>query len=114
MTIEPSCPFLGHTDSHSTWTNERGSGHALNNSVHAVVIVAADDENDLKDRETCLTLIDKQTGTNLVHRVAGKALPGDLRGHEHFGFKDGVSQPGVFSFHKHDDNGQCLGPLAHR
>ena len=78
------------------------------NSVHAVVIVAADDENDLKDRERCLTLIDKQTGTNLVHQVAGKALPGDLRGHEHFGFKDGVSQPGVFSFHKHG-NGQRLG-----
>ncbi|MEV7099325.1 Dyp-type peroxidase [Amycolatopsis sp. NPDC051045] len=78
-------------------------------AVHAVVIVAADDEEDLKDREACLTLIDKRTGTTEVHHLAGKTLPGDLSGHEHFGFKDGVSQPGVTDFHKHGLNGQRLG-----
>jgi len=66
---------------------------------HAVVIVAADDKDDLADRERSLDLIDKLTDTSLICRERGETLPGDLRGHEHFGFKDGVSQPGVKQFH---------------
>jgi len=31
----------------------------------------------------------------LLFEQRGDTLPGDLRGHEHFGFKDGISQPGV-------------------
>src|SRR5262249_34995242 len=34
-------------------------------------------------------------GLWLVYEQEGADLPGDLGGHEHFGFKDGVSQPGV-------------------
>ena len=31
----------------------------------------------------------------LLYEERGEDLPGDLSGHEHFGFKDGISQPGV-------------------
>ena len=31
----------------------------------------------------------------LIFEQRGETLSGDLRGHEHFGFKDGISQPGV-------------------
>ena len=31
----------------------------------------------------------------LIFEQRGNTLSGDLRGHEHFGFKDGISQPGV-------------------
>ena len=32
---------------------------------------------------------------DLIFEQRGDTLPGNLRGHEHFGFKDGVSQPGI-------------------
>lgn len=32
---------------------------------------------------------------NLICQQRGETLPGDFRGHEHFGFKDGISQPGI-------------------
>jgi Dyp-type peroxidase family len=60
-----------------------------------LVIVAADDDEDL------VTLVDAikhradGAGLRLLYEQRGDTLPGPLRGHEHFGFKDGVSQPGV-------------------
>jgi Dyp-type peroxidase family len=36
-----------------------------------------------------------KAGLRILYEQPGKNLPGDLSGHEHFGFKDGVSQPGV-------------------
>lgn len=60
-----------------------------------LVIVAADDPEDL------VTLVDAikgraaDAGLRLLFEQRGETLPGRLRGHEHFGFKDGVSQPGV-------------------
>src|SRR5262249_15718706 len=35
------------------------------------------------------------SGASVLHRQDGDTLTGPLRGHEHFGFRDGVSQPGV-------------------
>jgi Dyp-type peroxidase family len=60
-----------------------------------LVIVAADDPEDL------VMLVDRikrhaaAATLRLVFEQRGDTLPGRLRGHEHFGFKDGVSQPGV-------------------
>lgn len=31
----------------------------------------------------------------MIYEQRGDTLPGNLRGHEHFGFRDGISQPGV-------------------
>lgn len=63
--------------------------------VDALVVVAADAEDDL-DRE-CDRLATRieAAGCTSVFRERGATLPGALRGHEHFGFKDGISQPSV-------------------
>ena len=62
--------------------------------VHAVVLLAADDRDDLD--EAVLRNIDHMSrhGLCLAFRQDGRARS-DLPGHEHFGFKDGVSQPGI-------------------
>src|ERR1700680_144190 len=41
----------------------------------------------------------------------GAVLPGSRHGHEHFGFKDGISQPGVIGFDPPDpaNRNQVLG-----
>jgi Dyp-type peroxidase family len=60
-----------------------------------LVIVAAD---DLEDLEMLVKAIKKRADDerlDLLFEQRGTTLPGALRGHEHFGFKDGVSQPGV-------------------
>lgn len=78
--------------------------------VHAVVIVAADDKEDLDEKLKTLAVIDKDRVV-MVQDLLGETLPGELKGHEHFGFKDGISQPGVEMFHESDPNrpGQRLG-----
>jgi Dyp-type peroxidase family len=66
-----------------------------NKEADILVIVGADDTEDL------VTLVDEikrraaDAGLQLLFEQRGDTLPGRLRGHEHFGFKDGVSQPGV-------------------
>ncbi|HRC76340.1 MAG TPA: Dyp-type peroxidase [Kouleothrix sp.] len=67
--------------------------------IDAVLTIAADDPGDLQleiDRQRALL---SQHGHVLVFEQRGETLPGERAGHEHFGFKDGVSQPGVRGFH---------------
>jgi Dyp-type peroxidase family len=77
-------------------------GGTAETSADVLVIVAADDPADLQQAVDRLT--DEigaarddsgQPGLGLLHLQRGATLPGDLRGHEQFGFKDGVSQPAV-------------------
>ena len=83
-------------------TNRRRPGHRSHwivggprREADILVIVAADDVEDL------VTLVDAirhraaASGLRLLFEQRGDTLPGSLRGHEHFGFKDGVSQPGI-------------------
>jgi Dyp-type peroxidase family len=56
-----------------------------------LVIVAADVVADLEAAVADLA----PDGLEVVFEQRGDTLPGALRGHEHFGFKDGISQPGV-------------------
>ncbi|WP_375404837.1 Dyp-type peroxidase [uncultured Amnibacterium sp.] len=70
--------------------------------IHAVVCVAADRVQDLdlelaRHRESAATL-----GYRIVFEQSGATLPGAAAGHEHFGFKDGISQPGVTGFDESD------------
>ena len=58
-----------------------------------VVIVAADDPDDLADETARIT--GSLMGATLIFQQDGATLPDPLRGHEQFGFLDGVSQPGV-------------------
>jgi Dyp-type peroxidase family len=60
-----------------------------------LVIVAADDDEDLVSTADAIKRQAAAFGLRLMFEQRGDNLPGTLRGHEHFGFKDGVSQPGV-------------------
>ncbi len=65
------------------------------NAADMVLIVAADSHETLQE---VVALVAEQAGIGdfrLLFQQYGNTLPGRLRGHEHFGFKDGISQPGV-------------------
>ena len=60
-----------------------------------LVIVAADVPDDLEAAVAAIVGSAGQHGLDIVLNQRGDNLPGNLAGHEHFGFKDGISQPGV-------------------
>jgi Dyp-type peroxidase family len=60
-----------------------------------VVILAADNPGPLGDFVDLVKLRAVDGDLRLLFEQRGADLPAPLRGHEHFGFKDGVSQPGV-------------------
>jgi Dyp-type peroxidase family len=71
-------------------------------ALDGVVIVAADSAEDL-DREVAREhRMLARHGATVVFEQRGQART-DLPGHEHFGFKDGISQPGVRGFTETDD-----------
>jgi Dyp-type peroxidase family len=65
------------------------------NEADILVIVASDRPELLA--ETVKKINEKaiECELKLLFEQAGETLPGSLSGHEHFGFKDGISQPGV-------------------
>lgn len=62
--------------------------------VHALVIVASDSRAALS-RELNSFNQKRPLGVNLVNIEIGNKLTGTLAGCEHFGFRDGISQPGI-------------------
>lgn len=67
------------------------------NEADAMLNLAADREVDLKaERKRMLDSIAATGGAiTVVHEDTGNAWIAPQKGHEHFGFKDGVSQPGI-------------------
>lgn len=65
------------------------------NEADILVIVAADEPDELLVMVNAIKSRAAGSGLKLLFEQRGDTLPGRLRGHEHFGFKDGVSQPGV-------------------
>lgn len=63
--------------------------------VHAMVIVAADTEELLNERVAVVTAAISSTGVTPLGTEEGRVRLGDQHGHEHFGFKDGISQPSI-------------------
>lgn len=72
--------------------------------VHAILLLASDDPDDLAAEVTSRTAVLTAAGIDIVAQQEGKARTGteivdgqeqNQNGHEHFGFDDGVSQPGV-------------------
>jgi Dyp-type peroxidase family len=63
--------------------------------VHALLIVAADQTADLGNELGRQLQRMAACGVDQVTLWRGDTLPGDQRGHEHFGFKDGISQPAI-------------------
>jgi Dyp-type peroxidase family len=66
------------------------------NNESDIIIIVASDSNALLD-EACDFINQKAavSGMKTICQQHGDTLPDDLSGHEHFGFKDGVSQPGI-------------------
>jgi Dyp-type peroxidase family len=67
-------------------------------AIDAVITIQADRESDFRVE------LERQHAALAAHSLlvvfeqAGATLPGQRAGHEHFGFKDGISQPGVTGF----------------
>jgi Dyp-type peroxidase family len=71
--------------------------------VHALLIVAADHPHELARTVQQITSNPKfQAAVTISLNQPGNTRP-DLPGHEHFGFKDGISQPGVKGVDPPDD-----------
>jgi Dyp-type peroxidase family len=85
-------PTDGSVGSPSTWLV--GSGKKV---PDAMLNVASDDEKSLRIvvREIRKNLRDFGNAVRVIHEDVGNAKLAPATGHEHFGFKDGVSQPGV-------------------
>jgi deferrochelatase/peroxidase EfeB len=83
-------------------TSRRQAGHrerwvvgGPKDEADILVIIAADDPEDLVTMVNSIKTRAAASGLRLLFEQRGDTLPGPLHGHEHFGFKDGVSQPGV-------------------
>lgn len=66
--------------------------------VHAVLTVASDATELLEVRASELRVATARAGLTVVFEQVGATLPGERAGHEHFGFKDGISHPGIQGF----------------
>jgi Dyp-type peroxidase family len=84
-------------------TDPEAEGNKLNwkvggrpdNEADLVVIVASDEDTLRLAKVDSVLLTLAAGGLDLLFRQDGATLPAPWKGHEHFGFKDGVSQPGV-------------------
>ena len=65
------------------------------NQVHLLVVVASDDECDLNSQLLEVYEQVQAAACDVVFHERGATLPPPLTGHEHFGFKDGISQPAL-------------------
>lgn len=79
-----------------------------NGGIHAVMIVASDSKADLGEHTLrYVHNMGLNGGVRLLYLQEGSVRQ-DEPGHEHFGFRDGVSQPGVRHYDGHAKNG---GPI---
>lgn len=79
-------------------------------AVHALVIVGADEPALLDGRTEKVRAIMANAGVTEVGAQDGNVRPGDFAGHEHFGFKDGVSQPLVHGLTSGHNGGVPIAP----
>jgi Dyp-type peroxidase family len=81
-------------------------------SIHAVAILAADQIDDLGRSHQRLRDLAAENGVTELFVQEGVTRPIPFRGHEHFGFKDGISQPaiaGVTRSNKHGTDAIAAG-----
>lgn len=75
--------------------------------IHAMLNIQSDAPNALTAKVQEMKALASKHGvmpTPGVDDQPGETLPKPLTGHEHFGFKDGISQPGVANFDPRDPN----------
>jgi Dyp-type peroxidase family len=80
------------TDAPAQWLEQFRPGEG---GVDLLIVAASDSGDQLDDLCDELDHHVKAHGGRVVFNERGHTLPGALRGHEHFGFKDGVSQPSI-------------------
>ena len=78
-------------------------------AIDLVLTVAADREYDLALALQNMRATAARHGLTTVFEQPGQTLPGARAGHEHFGFKDGISQPGVVGFDRVGEDGDREG-----
>jgi Dyp-type peroxidase family len=76
----------------------RGTAGARDPAPDLLLLIAADDESAV-DHEAARLTATLAPGFTVHGTQRGHALPGEARGFEHFGFRDGISQPGVRGRH---------------
>jgi len=74
---------------------------AFKQVIHGCILITGDSEETVCERERQLDLILLDTIKHL-ERVKGAVRPGSQAGHEHFGFRDGLSQPPIIGFREPD------------
>jgi Dyp-type peroxidase family len=79
--------------------------------IHLVVTVAADRSEDLAVEVHRQRELAARHNLLMVFEQTGATLPGPHKGQEHFGFKDGISQPGVrgYDLESQDHPGEVEG-----
>lgn len=84
----------GSIDAPTSWLPPFRSGAG----VHLCIVVAADEPDDLDDLVARIGDQVAATGCEVVFQERGATLPEPLKGHEHFGFKDGLSRPAIAGY----------------
>lgn len=88
--------YLGDpTDPRSIGNKRKWVVGGPDNEADILVIVAGDVKKLMLDTVDKIKSEAERRALILLFEQAGETLPDPLRGHEHFGFKDGISQPGV-------------------
>lgn len=95
---------LGDPPDRSEWK----FGGTDTTSADVLVIVASDSAPHLRTVVRELRAGIKAASQKLLFVQEGHTLEGDLKGHEQFGFRDGVSQPGVRGFTPTPKPGQAM------
>jgi Dyp-type peroxidase family len=87
--------FLGDpTDAGAEGAAKNWKVGATGQELDALFIVAGNTEAEVEQAASALVERLQQAGVDVTYREKG-GLRHDLPGHEHFGFDDGVSQPGI-------------------
>jgi Dyp-type peroxidase family len=73
----------------TTWLPQFADGN-----IDGIIFITGASESSV-DAEADTVVADLTDSIAVVYRENGKVRPGLFRGHEHFGYQDGVSQPGV-------------------
>jgi Dyp-type peroxidase family len=100
---------LGDTDESdpSRWVGPFGRPE-----LHAMLVIASDAEVTLRREVSRRQREALQLGIGVAWIEEGHTLPAPLRGHEHFGFKVGISQPAVRGVADEDPSGLGFVPAG--
>jgi Dyp-type peroxidase family len=79
-------------------------GSDIGRTIHAVLTIASDTATDLRNAIAAQREAVTRAGAVIVFQQDAAHFQGGRRGKEHFGFRDGVSEPGVAGFDEEDPN----------